>query len=151
MEFVATLFVMPSPSSPASPPIIKMSILLWCRRAAAARQQGDVANSPKFNMDGAGTGGQMDLNRAEWTEQTAMLGIHSSIEIKCLHYLFNLAYTLLLYTCFYPSKVNILGLRAVECSRQGMEDNQSQNGRITAGCIPGPGGDISSDNLQSFV
>ena len=44
-----------------------------------------------------------------------------------------------------------LGLRAVECSRQGMEDNQSQNGRITAGCIPGPGGDISSDNLQSFV
>ena len=68
MEFVATLFVMPSPSSPASPPIIKMSILLWCRRAAAARQQGDVANSPKFNMDGAGTGGQMDLNRAEWTE-----------------------------------------------------------------------------------
>ena len=50
------------------PPIIKMSILLWCRRAAAARQQGDVANSPKFNMDGAGTGGQMDLYRAEWTE-----------------------------------------------------------------------------------
>ena len=40
---------------------------------------------------------------------------------------------------------------AVECSRKGMEDNQSQNGRITAGCIPGPGGDISSDNLQSFV